>query len=166
VSLAARRYDLAGRLLSSVLERADRSRNSAGPSLPSAPAKWAKDSVRRHTPPPAALIPETPHCVCWGHTATNRAPKTVPTSCELPFPRHGARRHRLVCGMNLHLLGGLRDRLPAADSPPSCGGRCLQLCTPITSPPTKTNFALVTSQHWQRSGVRVKSGCSGDQLTS
>ncbi|MGH3695017.1 MAG: helix-turn-helix transcriptional regulator [Pseudonocardiaceae bacterium] len=140
VSLPQRRYELAGRLLSSALEHAERSGDSPraildqrayqlGRQLGETACAAAGDSDARDT---ALRVLET-------HGFEPRTDGEHITLANCPFHALAQEYTTLVCGMNLRLLEGLLDGLPPtgltahlSPTPPYC---CVRLApTPDMEP--------------------------------
>ena len=115
VSLPQRRYDLAGRLLSSALEHAERSGDSPRAALGQRAYQLGKelgDTVRS-----TAGDPDTRETVLGVLEAYGFEPRIEGgdvTLANCPFHTLAQDYTELVCGMNLRLLGGLLDGLATA----------------------------------------------------
>jgi predicted ArsR family transcriptional regulator len=107
VSLPPRRYDLVGEVLAAALDDAD----SSGRPAREAAAQKAAEIGRR-----VARAAGTPDvlAVLESHGFEPRVDDGVVRLGNCPFHRLAQRYTDLVCGINLHLVGGLLDELPDA----------------------------------------------------
>ena len=113
VSLPQRRYDLAGRLLSSALEHAERSGDSPRATLDQRAYQLGKElgDTARST----AGDPDTRETVLGALEAYGFEPRIEGgdvTLANCPFHTLAQDYTELVCGMNLRLLSGLLDGWP------------------------------------------------------
>jgi predicted ArsR family transcriptional regulator len=132
VSLPQRRYDLAGRLLSSALEHAERSGDSPRATLDQRAYQlgWELGDTARST----ADDPDTREIVLRVLQEHGFEPRTEGENVTLancPFHTLAQEYTELVCGMNLRLLDGLLDGLARTGltacldpAPPRC---CVRL---------------------------------------
>ena len=132
VSLPQRRYDLAGRLLSSALEHAERSGDSPRATLDQRAYQlgWELGDTARST----AGDPDTREIVLRVLQEHGFEPRTEGENVTLancPFHTLAQEYTELVCGMNLRLLDGLLDGLARTGltahldpAPPHC---CVRL---------------------------------------
>jgi predicted ArsR family transcriptional regulator len=128
VSLPQRRYDLAGRLLSSALKHAERSGDSPRASLDQRAyqlgkelGETARSTAGDHDTQATALE------VLEAHGFEPRREGDQVTLANCPFHTLAQEYTELVCGMNLRLLDGLLDSLAPTGlsahldpTPPSC----------------------------------------------
>ena len=140
VSLPERRYDLAGELLAAAMDEAQTVGGAAArarwPGWPSTGAGSWGGGARGGRGRPGG----TSSCGSSRSRASSRGPTTTPspwpTARSTPWPREHT---ELVCGMNLRLLDGLLDGVPAPRSwPPDLQpspGRC---CVRLEPSPTET----------------------------
>jgi predicted ArsR family transcriptional regulator len=132
VSLPQRRYELAGRLLSSAVEHAERSGDSPRASLDQRAyqlgkqlGETARSTADNHDPQDTALQ------VLKAYGFEPRREGDDVTLANCPFHTLAQEHTELVCGMNLRLLEGLLDGLASTGltarldpTPPNC---CVRL---------------------------------------
>ena len=117
VTLPGRRYDLAGELLAEALEEAEASGGSPREAL----ERRAREEGRRLGADASAAaaagagVPQVVVDVLESQGFEPRADSDVLLLGNCPFHTLAEQHTALVCGMNLHLLGGLVDGL--ADDP-------------------------------------------------
>ncbi|GAA4455545.1 helix-turn-helix transcriptional regulator [Phytohabitans houttuyneae] len=112
VSLPERRYDLAGHIMAEAITTAGRTGTSVDGALTSA----ARAAGRELAHPPRDGDGLT--AVAEALSGAGFEPRVTDDGVELsncPFHQLAERYTALVCGMNLDLVGGLLDALPAKD---------------------------------------------------
>ncbi len=136
VSLPARQYDLAARLLAAAVDQATRTGTPVAEALTAVAtergASSATGSARRRESGQTGAPSSMPPCPCSPSRATNRAvdgSEVVLANC--PFHALVDEQRDLVCGMNHDLLGGMAaavdDDLLAARLEPKDGTCCVRL---------------------------------------
>jgi predicted ArsR family transcriptional regulator len=112
VSLPQRRYDLAGRLLSSALEQAERSGDSPRAVLDQRAHELGEQlGTTARAIAGDADTQDTTLRVLQAHGYEPRTEDNAIILANCPFHTLAQEHTELVCGMNLHLLRGLLDSL-------------------------------------------------------
>lgn len=120
ISLPERRYDLAGRILADAVHSAQsaglpvngmvtKAARAAGSTL----AEQARQAAAELPAPADPLEAATRALAANGYEPRRAAGRVTLANC--PFHDLAQRHPTLVCGLNLDLIGGLLDALPAAD---------------------------------------------------
>lgn len=120
VSLPPREYDLAGQLLVEAITESERSKRSVRAELDrlshAVGAKLGADAVAQVGPRPSnAKLRQLLEEVLRNHGFEPRVAGRDIVLANCPFHSLAERSTEIVCGMNLHLLQGLRAALPVAE---------------------------------------------------
>ena len=116
VTLPERRYDIAGQLLASAIDRAATDGTRVTDAVTAAAAQWGRaigDQARAAAgsrPSPERLV----DCTCealasYGYAPARAGDTIVLANC--PFDTLAREHTRLVCGMNLDIMAAVADRV-------------------------------------------------------